>query len=160
MNKNNRIITIAVILVFASIGAYFIISSRINNEYLPNYNLDDFYVIPNKKVGVNEYKAAQVNDEDMVRTYFNTYTMMLFEDINRAYTYVGEKTRKFYPNIMSFRIIAGNLTKNFTELPQIDRYEISNEKDTNNQIIKVSDKTGHIYVFTVEAVMKYTVDFE
>ncbi len=160
MNKNNRVVTLAVILIFAAIGAYVVIGSRIHSEYVPNYQLEDFYIAPSRKMGINEYKPASVTDEDMVITYFNTFVVCLIEDMERAYGHLSEKGRKLYPNMLSFRILVSNLTDGFTELPRIDSYEMSKDKDTDRQIIKISDKNGHIYVFTIEAVMKYTVDFE
>lgn len=160
MNKNNRVVTFVIILIFAAIGIYFVVSSRIDVEYAPNNDVEDYYAIPNRKTGVNEYKPASVTEEDMVRTYFNSYVLLLVEDLPRAYAHLSEKSRGFYPNSVAFRVLAANLTSNFTELPQIDRYEISKEKNAEIQTIKVSDTKGHIYVFTVEAVMKYTVDFE
>lgn len=158
MNKNNRIVTICVIVVFVMIGVYVFISSNITKEHTPNYNLDDFYVLPKRKLGVNEYKPVQVSDEDMVKTYFNNYVICFLEDPDRAYSYLSANAKKIYPTISAFKAHLSAITQNFTTLPEIDRYEYVSSKEA--KVVKISDKSGYRYTFTIEAVMKYTVDFE
>lgn len=157
MKKNNKVITIILILIMILLGAYFIISSRIDAKYQPNYTLEDFYEMPKRKVGVNEYTVASVDEEDMVVTYFNTYVMMFFENIDEAYSLLDEySSLETYPNIEEFKKKVSSLTVGFTEIPKINEYSISKDDD-GHTVYTVSDKKGNIYTFTIEAVMKYTV---
>ena len=85
--------------------------------------------------------------------------MLLFEDINKAYSLLSEKSRKErFQSLAAFKVTANALTKQYTELPKIEKYEISQKKET--KIFKISDKSGNKYTFNIEAVMKYTVDIE
>ena len=104
MKNKNLLVYIIIIAIMIFIGIYAIINNLIKSEYSPDYTLDDFYIIPNKKIEVNGYTVSTVNDEDMVNTYFNIYTLMLFEDIDKAYSKLNEDYRnKKYPDINSFK---------------------------------------------------------
>lgn len=156
--KKNNILPIIISCIFLVIGVFFIIKLSENSEYTRDIN-DDIYNIPNKKKEINEYIPAIVTDEDLVKTYFTKYTMLLFEDINKAYSLLSEKSRKErFQSLAAFKVTANALTKQYTELPKIEKYEISQKKET--KIFKISDKSGNKYTFNIEAVMKYTVDIE
>lgn len=157
MKRQNIVIPILLIIIMLAYGAYLIISSHLSSNYEPNYLLEDYYVKP-EKVKVNEYKIANVTKDDMVYTYFNTYVIMLFEDINKAYSKLDDVTQDKYPNVESFRQYVNGLTNNFTEIPRIDKYEYDRKDDI--EIYRISDKNGNYYIFYVEAVMKYTISFE
>lgn len=157
--KKNTIMAIILILIAISIGAYFIISSRLDAKYVPNYMLEDFYKKPYKKVGVNEYTVVNVSDRDMVDTYFRTYTNMFFEDLGMAYQKLDSKFReKKYPTLNSFSSFVSSLTSDFLAIPKIKSYDIDTEN--GKTIYSIRDTRGNIYKFTIEAVMKYTVSFE
>ncbi len=156
--KKINIVSIVLIVVIFIIGGYFIISSRIDAKYEPNYTLDDYYKKPVKKVGVNNYTVSQVSNEDMVKTYFSAYTTSFFEDIEDAYIHLDSKEKTKYKNIDEFKKKVGSLTKDFTILPKLKTYDINKEDD--KVIYQMSDEVGNIYIFKIEAVMKYTVSFE
>lgn len=148
-----------IIGIIILIGIYFIISSHIDAKYKPNYTLEDFYVKPNKKVGVNEYTVSSVTDEDMVSTYFHTYTLKMIEDPNGAYALLDDVYRESeVSNINIFKNKVAAITDNFTVVPKINRYELTHRDDY--KIYKISDTRGNIYTFKVEGVMKYTVTIE
>lgn len=156
-NKNSVMISIILVVLALLLGVYFIVSSRIDAKYTPNYNLDDFYKYPEKTLGVNEYKVVSVQESDMIKTYFSAYARLLMEDINDAYNHLDDNTGRTYPNIDSFKNKVGSLTNNFTKRPVFSSYTIENTKE--NIVYKIKDTRGNIYIFTVEAVMKYTVSF-
>lgn len=157
MKRQNIVVPVLLIIIMIAVGAYLIISSHLSSNYEPNYLLEDYYVKP-EKVKANEYKISTVTKDDMVYTYFNTYVMMLFEDLNKAYSKLDDVTQDKYPNVESFRQYVNKLTNNFTDFPRLDKYEY-NKKD-GKEIYSISDKNGNYYVFYVEAVMKYTISFE
>ncbi len=159
MKNKNLLVYIIIIAIMIFIGIYAIINNLIKSEYSPDYTLDDFYIIPNKKIEVNGYTVSTVNDEDMVNTYFNIYTLMLFEDIDKAYSKLNEDYRnKKYPDINSFKNYVSSITDNFTELPQISEYYIDNKDEKT--VYKIIDKNGNKYIFVVTAVMEYEVYFD
>ena len=159
MKNKNLPVYIVIIAIMIFIGIYAIINNLIKSEYSPDYTLEDFYIVPDKKVEVNGYTVSTVSDEDMVNTYFNTYTLMLFEDIDKAYSKLNADYRtKKYPNIKSFNDYVANITNNFTELPQIKEYYI--EKKEKETIYRIIDKNGNKYIFAVTAVMEYEVYFD
>jgi len=159
-NKNATIVSIVLIIIAALVGVYFIIYSRVKVEYIPNYNLDDTYVFPERIMNVNEYQPVRVTEKDMIKTYFNTYVTLYFEDIDRAYSFLDDNEVKNYPTIDSFKTKVSLMTNNLTEMPSMKGYTIESDKKTGNQIYRVKDKNGNITVFIVEAVMKYRVMFE
>lgn len=156
--KKINIVSLVLIFIIIILGSYFIISSRIDAKYEPNYTLEDYYKKPIKKVGVNSYTVSQVSSEDMIKTYFSTYTSMLYEDIESAYSHLDKKEKIKYPNLSFFKNKVSNLTKDFTELPKLKTYDIGKEDDKT--IYKMSDEHGNVYIFKIEAVMKYTVSFQ
>lgn len=161
-NKNITIVSLCIVATVILIGAYIIISSRIDAKYTPNYNLDDFYPYPEKKLGVNEYQVVSVDEQEMVKTYFDTYVMSFFEDIDDAYAHLdNDYSLEAFPNIRLFKEKIITITDNFTYLPVFKSYTpIIDEENPDLTIYKIKDKKDNVYIFTIEAVMKYTVRFE
>ncbi len=161
-NKNLTLVSFGIVAITIFIGAYIIISSRIDAKYTPNYNLDDFYPYPEKKLGVNEYQVVKVNEQEMIKTYFDSFAMSLFEDIDGAYAHLeNDWGLDNYPNIRLFKEKVITLTNNFTYLPEFKAYtHVTDKENPDLKIYKVKDKNDNIYIFTIEAVMKYTVRFE
>jgi len=157
--KKNTIITLCIIFVIIMTGCYLIINSRIKAQYEPNYLLEDFYVKPERKMNVNEYKVVKVEENEMVEIYFNTYISLLLENFSLAYAYLDEESQlEQFPNLDSFRNKVSHITNSFSITPKIDRYDLKTEDD--KKIYTISDKNGNIYEFQVDAVMKYTVSFK
>ncbi len=161
-NKNITIVSFCIVAFVVFIGAYIIISSRIDAKYTPNYNLDDFYPYPEKKLGVNEYQVVKVSEQEIVKTYFDSFVMSFFEDIDGSYSNLeNDYGLDNYPNIRLFKEKVITLTDNFTYLPEFKSFaHMTDEENPNLIMYKVKDKKDNIYIFTVEAVMKYTVRFE
>ncbi len=161
-SKNITIVSIFLVLLFILIGAYMIISSHIDAKYTPNYNLDDFYPYPEKKLGVNEYQVVTVSEQEMIKTHFDAFVMSFFEDIDASYSHIeNDWGLENYPNIRLFKEKIITLTDNFTYLPEFHSYApITDDENKDLKIYKVKDKKNNVYVFTIEAVMKYTVRFE
>lgn len=161
-NKNITIVSFSIVAIVIFICAYIIISSRIDAKYTPNYNLDDFYPYPEKKLGVNEYQVARVSEQEMVKTYFDSFVMSFFEDIDSAYAHLeNDWGLDNYPNIRVFREKVITLTNNFTYLPEFKSFTyMTDEENPDLKMYKIKDKNDNIYIFTVGAVMKYTVRFE
>lgn len=158
MKKNVNVVSIVIIIFFVLLGAYIIISNRIGDAFEPNYTLEDFYTIPRKEVGVNEYTPVLTTEEDMVKTYFNTYVSLLFESLSTAYSLLDSSELEKFPNLETFKKYASDLTDDFKELPRIKDYKI--ETIDGKKIITIGDANFNRYIFTIEAVMKYTVKFE
>ncbi len=157
--KKINIVSIVLIAIIVCIGGYFIISSRIDAKYTLDYSLDNYYKMPPKKLGVNEYTVSSVTREDMVKTYFNRYITMMIENAENAYLYVDEdeKNSKF-PSLQIFKKHVEYLTDNYERLPKLKTYDIG--KEDEYLIYKMSDDKGNIYIFKIEAVMKYSVSFQ
>lgn len=154
--KKNTFIALSISIIMIIVGMYILINRKIKVEYIPNYQLEDYYTSPTKNLNVNEYRVLKINDTDMIELYFTHYTTLFFDNISKAYSYLNEEAQlEQYPNLEVFKDKVSTLTNNFMEMPRIDRYEITNQKD--KKIYTISDKNGNIYEFQVEAVMKYTV---
>lgn len=154
--KSKNVVSIIFIVGFIMVGVYFIFSTRISVKYEPNFTLEDYYNIPIKKVGINEYKMSTVTWEDMVKIYFNNYMTLFFEDIDESYNYLDEEVKsKKFQSIDIFKNKVMEITKNFEEMPKIKEYNIDSDGDI--KIITIIDQNGYQYVFNIEGVMKYTV---
>lgn len=159
--KNRPIVKVSVflIIIIVSIGAYVLIGSRIKTKYTPNYLLDDFVPFPQKKVGVNEYRVASVSDSDMIKMYFNMYIGELLENIESAYQRLDDESKlEVFPNIDSFRSKVVLLTNDYKVVPEFSGYTTS-KADDGKVLYIVKDKRDNIYTFRIDAAMKYTVTF-
>lgn len=156
--RKNSIVAIILVLIAISIGAYFLISARLDARYIPNYELEDFYQKPIKKVGVNEYVVTSVSKEDMAFSYFNIYTNMFYEDLSSAYQKLDPKEKEKYPSINSFERFVSSITDDFTSILKMEGYDIKNEDDMT--VYEIKEENGHIFKFKIEGVMKYTVSIE
>ena len=154
---NNLIVYIVLILIAVGIGIYVIISNSINSDYNPDYNLDNAYVMPSRKVDVNEYKVATVREDEMVSTYFNTFITLMLETPQKSFTYIDSdyKELKYNNDINKYVEHIKVLTNDYTYLPKIDVYK--KEILGTNTIYNVLDTNGNKYIFSIEAVMKYRV---
>lgn len=124
---------------------------------MPNYLLEDFVPFPEKTIGVNEYKVVSVTKEDMIKTYFNTFTNMMINNPIEAYEKLDEEAKlDLYKNLNEFEIKVNFLTADYQIIPAFDSYSVSSD-DESNTIYIVKDKRNNTYRFTVKAVMKYTV---
>lgn len=155
----NLKVYIILIVVAVFIGVYVIINNRITTIYSPDYLLDDYYVIPNRKSGVNEYNVATVTENSMINTYFNLYISMFFENPNKAYDKLNDDYRlKRFTSFENFYNYVTNITNNFSKIPQIDKYT---KKVKDDKIIyTILDKNENKYIFSVSAVMVYEVYFD
>ncbi len=159
-NRNSTIIVIILVIISILVSSYLIISSRIDANYIPNYNLEDFYTFPSKKLGVNEYKVVNVNTEEMAKTYFNYYISLLIENIDLAYEYLSEDYKvETYPNKDFLKKRIAEITENYTEVPTFSSYNVENDKKKGIVTYKIKDTNNRLYTFYVEAVMKYSVEF-
>lgn len=157
--KNNVKLYVIVGVLFGMIAIYVIARYSIKSQYTPNYLLEDFYVMPERVLGVNEYSVSRVTNEDMAKTYFNLFASMMLFNTDKSYEYLNPTYRENnYPTLDSYRNKVALLTDNFTKQPQIDSYNYV-EKDNVMRYIVV-DKNGNRYRFDATAVMKYTVYFE
>ncbi len=159
-HKNVTLVSICIIIIIILLGLYLIISSRIKAMYTPNYNLDDFYPYPIKTLGVNEYQVVKVDDEEVIRDYFNSFIRLCLENTSEAYSLLdNDYAIEFYPTLNSFKEYVASITDNYTYMPVFSMYTyLSSNDDTTTYQIK--DKNNNIYIFEVEAVMKYTVRFQ
>lgn len=157
--KSNWKIYVFIIVVTVLIGAYVLINNSIKSNYTPNYNLRDFYVIPERRVEVNEYKVAKVQEKDMIYTYFNTFIAALYETPNESYELLNADYRKLkFGSLINYLEYVKKLTVDYTYVPKIKDYSIS---QTNNKIIyNIRDDKNNQYIFLIEGVMKYSIYFD
>lgn len=155
--KNVNIPTIVIICVLVSIGAYFVISMQIRKTYTPTYEKADEFTT--QSVGVNEYKVVNVNTDDIVNMYFNTFMTLALEEPDKAYQKLDDIFRENrFPKLESFRSWIETLSDNYNSIPEVDKYDITSEDGM--KVIRISDNKGNIFLFKIEAVMKYSVTIE
>lgn len=146
---------IVLILVFVLTGIYVLIITNVKKEYTPNYDLKDFYGMP-RKMDVNEYTIVNVKEEDMVKTYFNTYIESVFENTKESYKLLdNEYKNKKYKTYDEYLNYIKSITNDFNDMPKVKKYNIINKKDYKLYVIK--DNKNNTYIFKAEAVMKYTI---
>ena len=154
-----NVVPFIIIGIFVILGVYFLISWRIGALYKPNDRIEDYYSVPNRRVGLNEYSATRVTEEDMAKTYFDTFIMKLFENLDEAYSYLNDEYKKTKASTKkSFEEVVVKLTDNYETLPEMERYGVQNEGD--KKVYKVRDKKGNVYVFETSSVMNYKVSLE
>lgn len=159
-NKSAVLVSSFLVVIIVLIGVYFVISSQIDANYVPNYLLEDFIPFPEKSLGVNEYKVVTVSEEDMIKNYFNSFVSLMLENIDEAYEKLDDETKlDIYKDINSFRIKVEFITVDYAIVPSFAEYSVSSDED-GKKIYIVKDKRNNIYRFIVEAVMKYTVSLD
>lgn len=158
-NRDTFKITIVIVVIVVAIAAYFIISSRIDANYTPNYLLEDFVKFPIKNADVNEYKVVKVSAEEMALAYFNRYVMSMVEHPEEAYELLDEESKiNIYRNMEWFNRKVSMLTNDYTIVPEFDSYSMSIEDGKTVYVVK--DKRNNIYTFRASGIMKYTVTFD
>ena len=159
MKTSNKKIYIFLIALALFIGIYIVANNSIRGTYTPDYNLDDFYEMPTKKVAVNEYRVVTKSEKEMLNIYFNTYITEIFENVDESYNRLDEDYRnKKFGGLNSYKNYLSSITKGFTSVPEIDKYYISNLKEET--IYTVIDKNGNKYIFKIRGVMVFDVFFD
>ena len=152
-------ITVFIVSIFVLLGIYIWIKSTIKVNYVPAYEIDDFYTIPDRRMSVNEYKNVLVSDDEMAKKYFNVFISTMINNPEKSYGLLEDDYREEnFPTYGKYLAYIKNITKDFTDWPLADSYK--KESDGENMIYVVKDKQGYKYVFIIEAVMKYKVKFE
>lgn len=149
-----------IIVIFLGIAIYAIASSKIKSSFVPNYDLDDFYIVPKKNMQINEYSVVKVQKEDMIKKYFNTFISMMFGETDYSYNFVNSEYKKikFNNDIQIYRDFVVNITDNYQIYPKIKEYR--EETRDNLTIYEIKDTNNNIYIFAVEGTMKYSVYFD
>ena len=160
MKTNYSKVVCGIILIFLGIAIYAIVSSKIESSFVPNYELEDFYVIPKKNMQVNEYTVASIQKEEIVKIYFNTFISMMMEETDYSYNFVNSEYRKikFNNDIQNYRDFVVNISDNYQTFPKIKEY--SEEIGDNLVVYEIKDTNNNTYIFAVEATMKYSFYFD
>ena len=155
INNNTKII-ILIIIILIAISSFIIIKYASFGEYKPDFMLEEEYIEPKKTVGVNEYEVVSISEETTIKTYFSIFINSLFENPQGTYNTLNEEYRnKKYPTLDSFNEYIKTITEDYTIYPEISTYKTDYKNDKT--IYYVYDKNKNEYIFSVEAVMVYTV---
>lgn len=149
--KGNIKVVAFIIIILLGFSSILVI-----NNYSYIWETNDNYVATPRYVNVNDYEFVRIDEETMVKTYFSIFINNSIEEPERAYNLLDKEYRELkYPTLDSFNEYIKKITEDYTIYPEISTYKTDYKNDKT--IYYVYDKNKNEYIFSVEAVMVYTV---
>lgn len=101
----------------------------------------------------NAYEYAKVNDDDIIKDYYNNYKKLILGYPEKAYELLEEEYKKVrFPTLDSFKKYIQENKKQISK-SNVQKYQISTN-DEKKQFI-CADQNNNYYIFQEEEILKY-----
>ena len=108
-------------------------------EYAKNYDIKEIEINNNTK-----FRITELEDQDKIINYINTFTDLMFLDVNKAYDMLDEETKEIYSSKNLFTNNINSIYENlFTSF-----YATSMKENEDNNVYKVQDRNYNTITIT------------
>lgn len=158
--KLNKIINIiiAILTIFIIVLLVILLLNKAQNEEKNNTITNTTIQEPVKSNEINAWSNTEISEEEIAKTYFNTYIEDALYSPERAYNVLNNEYRqKRFGSLVEFEKYIESIRE---ELQEANLYSyMINEEDGVVQIV-CRDQNENLYIFNQTAVLDYTVTLD